>query len=182
MPRALIAMGSNLGDRGGLLRSGLASLRAAEGIVVEGASPIVATAAVGGPAGQPDFLNAVVRIRTALEPRELLGLCHRIEAEHDRVRLERWGPRTLDLDIIDVDGVVLDDPELSIPHPRAAQRAFVLAPWAMLEPEAELGGRRVAELAGRAPDADGIRPGVLRMEDPGAAAQGAPGADDTTGG
>ncbi|WP_144794806.1 2-amino-4-hydroxy-6-hydroxymethyldihydropteridine diphosphokinase [Kocuria palustris] len=168
MPRALLALGSNLGDRGRLLRSAVEALRAEEQVVVEGVSPVVVTQAVGGPDGQPDFLNGVVRIRTSLPPQGLLELCQRIEAEHDRVRLERWGPRTLDLDIIDYDGIVLDDPALTLPHPRAAGRAFVLAPWAMLEPEAVLAGRRVSELAREAEDLGGLDPRALRLEDLGA--------------
>ena len=172
MPRALIALGSNLGDRGQLLRSAVESLRAEPGVAVEAVSPIAITDPVGGPPGQPQFLNGVLRLSTELSPWALLALCQRIESEHDRVRVQRWGPRTLDLDIIDYDGAVLDDPELSIPHPRAHERAFVLFPWALLEPRAELAGRSVAELAGQAQDAQGIRAQTFRLED-------APGEDET---
>lgn len=172
MPRALIGMGSNLGDRGQLLRSAVEQLRAAPGVSVEAVSPIAITDPVGGPPGQPQFLNGVVRLSTELSPRELLALCQRIEADHDRVRLERWGPRTLDLDIIDFDGALMDDPELTIPHPRAHERAFVLFPWALLEPQAELAGSRIAELAAQASDARGVRAQTFRLED-------APGEDET---
>ena len=134
MPRALIGMGSNLGDRGQLLRSAVEQLREAPGVSVEAVSPIAITDPVGGPPGQPQFLNGVVRLSTELPPEDLLALCQRIEADHDRVRLERWGPRTLDLDIIDYDGAELDGPELILPHPRAHERAFVLVPWLDADP------------------------------------------------
>lgn len=178
MPRAIIALGSNLGDRGPLLRSAVDALEAHDRVSVEAVSPIVSTSAVGGPAGQPDFLNGVARITTSLPPFRLLELCQRIEAEHDRVRLERWGPRTLDLDIVDYDGLVMDEPTLTLPHPRADRRAFVLVPWSMLEPDAVLDGRRVAQLAQEAPDRDGIAAQTLSLDDVGAgpAAQG-PGDD-----
>lgn len=156
MARALIALGSNLGERQELLRGAVRDLAAADAVVVEGVSPAVQSRPVGGPSGQPDYLNAVVRVRTDRPPHDLLALCQRIEADHGRERRERWGPRTLDLDLIDYDGRVLDDPVLTLPHPRAHERAFVLVPWSLLEPGAVLGDRPVRELARQAPDREGV--------------------------
>lgn len=164
MARAVLALGSNLGDRGQLLRSAVGDLRVQEGLAVEGVSPVVVTRPVGGPPDQPDFLNAVVRITTTLAPFQLLRLCQRIEADHDRVRSVRWGPRTVDLDIIDYDGIEMDEPTLTLPHALAEQRAFVLLPWSLLEPQALLRGRRVAELAERAPDRSGISAQVFSLD------------------
>ena len=98
-----------------------------------------ASAPVGGPP-QPDFLNAVVRIRTILSPRELLGACQGIEMVHGRERHEPNGPRTLDIDMIDFDGAEASAKDLTLPHPRAHERAFVLVPWSHMEPEATLPG------------------------------------------
>jgi 2-amino-4-hydroxy-6-hydroxymethyldihydropteridine diphosphokinase len=94
---------------------------------------------VGGPP-QPDYLNAVLLIQTGLPPRDLLDAIHAIEAGFGRVRAERFGPRTLDIDIISYQGQVSDDPELTLPHPRAHERLFVLLPWSDLDPGAELPG------------------------------------------
>ena len=95
------------------------------------------TAPAGGPE-QGDFLNAVVVIDTPLGPEELLAGLQRIEDDHGRIRVERWGPRTLDLDLVVMDGVRCDTPELTIPHPRAADRRFVLAPLVEVWPDAEM--------------------------------------------
>jgi 2-amino-4-hydroxy-6-hydroxymethyldihydropteridine diphosphokinase len=103
-------------------------------------SPVYQTAPVGGPV-QPDYLNAVLIVRTGLRPRDLLEAAHGIEAEFGRVRGERFGPRTLDIDIITYEGEVSSDPVLTLPHPRAHERAFVLAPWRDIDAEAEVPGR-----------------------------------------
>ncbi|NHU85625.1 2-amino-4-hydroxy-6-hydroxymethyldihydropteridine diphosphokinase [Kocuria sp. JC486] len=158
MRQAVIALGSNLGDRAELLRAALADLQASDGIEVLGASPVVVTRPVGGPEGQPDFLNAVLKVQTTLGPFELLRTCQRIEDAHDRVREVQWGPRTLDVDIIDFGGLSMDEPTLTLPHPRARERAFVLVPWSMIDPDATLAGEPVRELAQRAPDLPGIAP------------------------
>lgn len=158
MRQVIIALGSNLGDRAELLRAALADLRAAKDIEVLDASPVVVTRPVGGPEGQPDFLNAVVKVQTTLGPFELLKVCQAIEDAHDRVRDVRWGPRTVDLDIIDFGGLRMDEPVLTLPHPRAAERAFVLVPWSMMDSEARLIGRPVRELAQEADDLPGIAP------------------------
>ena len=153
----VLALGGNVGDVSSTLRAAIADLRSASGFVVEAVSPLARTAAVG-PA-QADYLNAVLTGRTDLSARELLGLTSSIEDAHGRVRAQRWGPRTLDIDIVAVDGVASSEPDLVLPHPRARERAFVLMPWARIEPDAVLpgpGGGSVAALAAAAPDRDGV--------------------------
>lgn len=102
-------------------------------------SPVYETVPVGGPP-QPDYLNAVLLARTTLSSPVLLDRLHEVEAAFDRVREVRWGPRTLDIDIITVAGEVSADPQLTLPHPRAHERAFVLAPWHDADPDAVLPG------------------------------------------
>ena len=119
-------------------------------------SPVYETVPAGGPP-QPDYLNAVLLARTTLASRTLLDRLHQVEAAFDRVRMVRWGPRTLDIDIISVAGEVSAGPELTLPHPRAHERAFVLAPWHDVDPDAVLPdhGPVTALLAGT--DRSGIR-------------------------
>jgi 2-amino-4-hydroxy-6-hydroxymethyldihydropteridine diphosphokinase len=131
MTRAFLGLGSNLGERQRYLAEAVQSLGAA----VQRVSPWYETDPVGGPGGQGAYLNLVVEVDVSLSPRELLAVCHRLEAAADRVRDERWGPRTLDVDILWVDGVEVDEPDLQIPHPRMFERRFVLAPLADLAPE-----------------------------------------------
>ena len=128
--RAFLGLGSNLGDRRQLLRDAIGSL---DGVVA--VSPVYETEPVGGPGGQGAFLNLVVEIDTDLPPRQLLGVCHRLETAASRVRDVRWGPRTLDVDILWIDGVEVDEPDLQVPHPRMWRRRFVLAPLADLAPD-----------------------------------------------
>jgi 2-amino-4-hydroxy-6-hydroxymethyldihydropteridine diphosphokinase len=167
--RALLAVGANLGDRLGTLQGCVQAVGGLAETDVLAISPVYETAPVGGPA-QPDYLNAVLIVATALGPRALLAATQRIEADFGRVRLpgaERFGPRTLDIDIISYDEEISDDPVLTLPHPRAHERAFVLAPWHDLDPAATVPGRGpVAGLlatlpavaAGAAGGPDGIRP------------------------
>jgi 2-amino-4-hydroxy-6-hydroxymethyldihydropteridine diphosphokinase len=138
--RAVIALGSNLGDRLDNLQGGLDALFDAPGLDFAAVSPVFETSPVGGP-GQPAYLNAVLVARTLLPARALLERCHGVEAAFGRVRAERWGARTLDLDIIVYGDEVSDDPELTLPHPRAHERAFVLAPWCAADPAARIPGR-----------------------------------------
>jgi len=138
--RAVLAVGSNLGDRLGTLQACVAAIEALPDTDVLAVSPVYETDPVGGPA-QPDYLNAVLVVRTGLKPRELLAAANRIEADLGRARAERFGPRTLDVDIISYAGQVSDDPVLTLPHPRAHERAFVLAPWHDIDPRAALPGR-----------------------------------------
>ena len=110
-------------------------------------SAIFETAPVGGPA-QPDFYNAVVLVDTTLTSSELLAVAHSLEAAAGRVRLEHWGPRTLDVDVLAYDDERSDDPELTLPHPRAYERAFVVLPWLEIDPDGRIDGRgTLAELA-----------------------------------
>lgn len=167
----VIALGSNLGDRGQTLRSALEALATRAGVIVTDTSPIVETDPVGGPAGQPPFLNAIALARTDLDPEELLGVLHEVEAAHGRTREVRWGARTLDLDLIQygrpgtAGEVCSAAPALTLPHPRAAERAFVLVPWNLADPSARLrvgkdvgGIRPVRELLAGL-DRSGVRPG-----------------------
>ena len=165
---AVVALGANLGDREAALRGALDALDGTEGVAVDAVSPVAATRPVGG-SDQPEYLNAVALVRTRLAPDELLTVLNRVEAQFGRVRLERWGPRTLDLDLISYGDVqtatevVSDDPHLTLPHPRAHERAFVLVPWSQVQPDALLrtpGGavRPVRELADAAPDRAGLLP------------------------
>jgi 2-amino-4-hydroxy-6-hydroxymethyldihydropteridine diphosphokinase len=135
----VLALGSNLGDRRETLKDAADAIARITGVRVLTMSPVYETVPVGGPP-QPDYLNAVVLARTTLPTRDLLDRLHEVEAEFDRVRLVRWGPRTLDIDIITVEGELSDDPELTLPHPRAHERAFVLAPWHDIDPDADLPG------------------------------------------
>lgn len=155
--KAILALGSNLGERNDTLSTAVADLVDPPEVRLLGVSPVVQTKAVGGPEGQPDFLNMVMAVETTLTPLELLRHCHDVEQKHHRAREVRWGPRTLDVDIIVFGDLVSDDPILTIPHPRAAERAFVLYPWSLLEPHAQLEGRSVAELAAVASDMPDIR-------------------------
>ncbi len=135
MPRATVALGSNLGDRLVQLRSGVDGLaRLGEVVAV---SSLYETEPVGGPV-QGRYLNAVVLLETELEPEELLARLHQIEEDADRTRDVYWGPRTLDLDLITHDGRQVDLPHLTVPHPRAHERRFVLAPLAEVAPDAVL--------------------------------------------
>lgn len=149
---SVLALGANLGDRVTTLRAAVRELSAADGVWLVAVSPCVETEHVGGP-DQPQFLNAVAVVATTLAPHDLLALANRVEAGHGRVRLEVNGPRTLDVDIITYGGLVYSDEVLTLPHPRAASRAFVLVPWSLVDPDAVLlGAGPVAELARRAAD------------------------------
>jgi 2-amino-4-hydroxy-6-hydroxymethyldihydropteridine diphosphokinase len=128
--RVFLGLGSNQGDRWKLLRDAVASLPD-----VVAVSPVYETDPVGGPSGQGQYLNCVVELDTALPPRRLLGICHRLESAADRVRTERWGPRTLDVDILLVGDLVVDEPDLQIPHKLLRERRFVLQPLRDLAPE-----------------------------------------------
>ena len=153
---AVLALGSNLGQKDSTLDSAIAALRAHPDIEVLAVSPRAVTKAVGGPADQPDYVNLVLKVATTLKPFELLGACQQIEADHDRVREVRWGPRTLDIDMITYGTLTQASPILTLPHPRAHERAFVLAPWSWLEPDATLAGTPITELLERCTDRDGL--------------------------
>lgn len=149
---AILSLGSNLGDRELTVRRAVRDIAGLDGVVVVAASGLVETAAVkpeGVDERAPAYLNAVVAIRTTLQPHDLLTAVNGIEAAHGRVREVRWGDRTLDIDIVAFGGLELDTPELTLPHPRAAERSFVLAPWLQVDPDAMIpGAGRVADLLG----------------------------------
>ena len=157
---AVLALGTNLGDRDRHLHDALALLAATDGIDVEWTGPVLETAPVGGPEGQGAFLNSVIGVRTVLGPFALLEAAHRAERAARRERLVRWGPRTLDVDVITYGDWSSRDETLTVPHPRAHERAFVLAPWHAARPGDELPGRGpIEELLAGAADRDGLRPG-----------------------
>jgi 2-amino-4-hydroxy-6-hydroxymethyldihydropteridine diphosphokinase len=140
---AYLALGSNLGDRAAHLAAAQAGLAALPGCRVETLSPIYETAPLG-PGPQADYLNAVLRLHTTLEPLALLDAALALEAARGRVRRERWGARTLDIDLLLMGELSLAHPRLTLPHPALLTRAFVLAPLADLAPDLVLAGRSVA--------------------------------------
>lgn len=155
--RSVLALGSNLGESGDTLSLAVADLVDSPRVRLREVSPIVLTKAVGGP-DQPDYLNMVVEVETDFSPYELLEHCQAVENKHLRVRTVRWGPRTLDIDIITFGEYTSQDVQLTIPHPRAATRAFVLQPWAWMDSAAVLDGRLVSELVEQAEDLGGLVP------------------------
>ena len=162
MTAVVLALGSNLGDRQDILQGAVDAIVGLPGVRVTAVSPVYETVPVGGPA-QPDYLNAIVLADAARPARELLDRLHEIEAAFDRVLVVRWGPRTLDIDVIDFGGERSDDPELTLPHPRAHERAFVLGPWRDVDPDAALPGHGpVAGLLAKA-DRSGLRRSNLSL-------------------
>ena len=127
--RAFLGLGSNLGDREATLRGAIASIPD-----VVAVSPVYETDPVGGPE-QDAYLNVVVELDTERSPRQLLEHCRRLESDAQRVRTERWGPRTLDVDVLLVGDLTVDEPDLQVPHPRMYDRRFVLAPLRDLAPD-----------------------------------------------
>ena len=142
----VLALGSNLGDRLANLQGGVDALCAEPGLDQVALSPVYESAPVGGPA-QPDYLNAVLVAVTSLPARSVLDRARAAEAARHRVREQRWGPRTLDIDVIVYGDEVSADPDLTLPHPRAHERGFVLAPWHDVDPDAVIPGRgKIADL------------------------------------
>jgi 2-amino-4-hydroxy-6-hydroxymethyldihydropteridine diphosphokinase len=133
--KAVIALGANIGDPEEQMEIAIALLR--ESLDLIAISSIIKTAPVGGPA-QPDYLNAVCIVESDLSASDLLALLHGIEKSLGRVREERWGPRTIDLDLIQYGTILSSADELTLPHPRAHERSFVLEPWFEIEPDAIL--------------------------------------------
>lgn len=150
---AVVALGTNLGDRRAMLDAAVAELHRlplTEDVRVADPIESVAVTQDGPDENAPAYLNSVALLRTQLAPSVLLGLLHTIEARHGRVRRERWGDRTLDLDLIAYGDLISDDPHLLVPHPRAAERDFVLQPWLLLDADAVVPGvGRVDELLAR---------------------------------
>ena len=132
--RSAIAFGSNIGESLAILEGAMKSLEKTPGIIIKAKSSLYRTAPVGGPS-QPDYLNGAAILEVQLSPQKLLDTLLNIEQEFGRVRQEHWGPRTLDLDILLFDDLILETPDLQIPHPRMTQRAFVLVPLAEIAPD-----------------------------------------------
>ena len=150
MTSAVLSVGSNMGDRLAYLRSALDRMRPC----VDAVSPVYETPP-WGPVSQPDYLNAVILASDdTADPPVWLARAHAAEDAAGRVRDQRWGPRTLDVDVIAVDDIELNDPDLTLPHPRAAERAFVLVPWLAVDPEARLSGGSVADLVAQLPPSE----------------------------
>ena len=170
--RVVLAIGGNLGDVPVTLMHTVEALSYMEGFQIDDVSPIMRTKPVLAPgqAPQPDYWNAVVVGSAIATPDELFAQTSRIERELGRERHERWGARTVDIDIIQIEGLASSDPVLTLPHPRAKERAFVLAPWLLCEPDAVLEGvGRVSDLLADTPDREGIIDAVDDwLEDPAA--------------
>jgi 2-amino-4-hydroxy-6-hydroxymethyldihydropteridine diphosphokinase len=149
--RAILALGGNLGDRKATIKAAIKDIKALDGVEVISKSPLYESFAAteeGPDESAPRYLNGVIEIETTLKPGVLLTAVRKIETAHGRVRLERWGSRTLDIDIITYGSLIKDGKRLTIPHPRAYQRAFVVVPWAAMDPSAKLLGHgSVAALA-----------------------------------
>ncbi|MDT6986098.1 2-amino-4-hydroxy-6-hydroxymethyldihydropteridine diphosphokinase [Streptomyces lusitanus] len=157
--RAVVSLGANLGNRLETLQGAVDALEDTPGIRVKAVSPVYETEPWGvEPGSQPSYFNAVAVLKTTLPPSSLLERAQAVEEAFHRVRDERWGPRTLDVDIVAYADLHSDDPRLTLPHPRAHERAFVLAPWLDIDPAAELPGRGpVADLLD-AVTRDGVTP------------------------
>jgi 2-amino-4-hydroxy-6-hydroxymethyldihydropteridine diphosphokinase len=156
---AVVALGSNLGNRLETLQGAIDALEDTPGVRIKAVSPVYETEPWGvEPGSQPAYFNAVVVLKTTLPPSSLLERAHAVEEAFHRVRDEHWGPRTLDVDIVSYAEVVSDDPQLTLPHPRAHERAFVLAPWHDLDPEAQLPGRGTVAGLLDAVTRDGVAP------------------------
>jgi len=139
--RAALGLGSNLGDRAATLRAAIADIAGWPGSRIAAVSPVYETDPVGGPVGQGPYLNAVVLLDTRRQPHELLTLAHATEQAQGRVRGQRWGARTLDVDVLAVGNCVVHDESLTVPHPRAHLRRFVLVPWADVDPDFVVPGK-----------------------------------------
>lgn len=158
MVRSYLGLGSNVGDRLGNLTRAVELLQARRRVAVVRSSRVYETAPVGGPP-QPDFLNAVVEVETELSPRELLQACLEVEGALGRVRGERWGPRTIDVDILTYGREEVAEADLTVPHPRMHERGFVLVPLLELDADPPLpGGRRAWRLRLGPETLGGVRP------------------------
>ncbi|MVA76985.1 2-amino-4-hydroxy-6-hydroxymethyldihydropteridine diphosphokinase [Auraticoccus sp. F435] len=155
--QVVFALGSNDGDPLSNLQGAVAALRDTPDVIVVDVSSVYETDAVGGPADNPPFLNAVVLAETTLDETTLLERALAIEDAYGRVRREHWGPRTLDVDLVVVGRAQVERPDLRLPHPRAHERAFVLVPWAEVEPAGEIPGHgMIADLL-ESLDTSGVR-------------------------
>jgi 2-amino-4-hydroxy-6-hydroxymethyldihydropteridine diphosphokinase len=156
--RAALALGSNLGDRLDYLQAAVDAITESPGITPVAVSSVYETEPVGTRIDQPQFLNAVLIVDTSLPPRSLFERCKAAEDAFGRSRKEPKGPRTLDLDLLAVGDYTIDDPDLIVPHPQFAERAFVLIPWAEVDPDFEVPGHgRVADLRDASTDKHEVR-------------------------
>ena len=158
---ALIALGGNVGDVRATFRAAIVDICELAQATLRARSPDYATPPWGD-TNQPRFINACIEIETGLDPHALLNALHAVEAKHgrDRARETRWGPRSLDLDLIAYDDIALADPGVTLPHPRLFERAFVLVPLADIAPDRVIAGRRVREVL-----ADLSTEGIVRLPD-----------------
>lgn len=162
MADVVLALGSNLGDSARILQGAVSALEAIEGLRLRGVSSVFETDPVGGPEQEP-YLNAVVVGDTDLTPIDLLEATQQVEQSFHRVRDVRWGPRTLDVDILAIGDLTLDSERLTVPHPRAHERGFVLVPWADVDPDGMVPGRgAVIDLLEQV-TAEGVRPTDVRL-------------------
>lgn len=145
MTEAFLGLGSNLGDRAAMLRAAVTALDATHGVRVTRISSLYETPP-WGPVPQGPYLNACIAIETSLSPREVLDLGLAIERDHGRERAVRWGPRTLDIDLLLYGNEAIDEDGLIVPHPRMAERAFVLVPLAEIAPELVVAGRAIPDI------------------------------------
>ena len=165
LTKVVYSIGSNLGDRMSNLQGAVDAIRDTPDVIVVDVSSVYESDPVGGPAGSPKFLNLVIVAETTLEPRTLLERAQAIEDAFGRVRGERWAPRTLDVDLIMVGKTQSDQPDLRLPHPLAHQRAFVLAPWAEIDPRGSLTGKgAVADLVNAVDLSSMVRRDDLQIE------------------
>jgi 2-amino-4-hydroxy-6-hydroxymethyldihydropteridine diphosphokinase len=156
LTKVVYSVGSNLGDRLANLQGAVDAIRDTPDVIVVDVSAVYETAPVGGPADSPAFLNLVIVAETTLEPRTLLERAQAVEDAYGRVRVERWAPRTLDVDLIMVGRAQTQESDLQLPHPLAHERGFVLLPWLEIDPTATLPGHgAVADLV-RDVDASGV--------------------------
>ena len=158
----VVSVGANLGDRAAALQGALDGLMATPGVTVTAVSRVYETDPVGGPE-QPAYLNAVVAGETTLKPHELLTCAQAIESDWHRTREVRWGPRTLDIDIITMGTAKVTSEVLTLPHPRAHERAFVCRPLLDVDPSARIGDESVADLVSTL-SMDGVRPTDLALD------------------
>jgi len=154
--KATLSLGSNLGDRLAYLQGAIDALDIATGTKVHSISSVFETDPVGGP-DQGDYLNAVVVLKTILSPQQLLEVTQQIENASNRVREVHWGPRTLDIDILAMDNEQFETDLLTLPHPRAHERGFVLLPWSELDPNFVIPGNGTVTQALNQVDVDGVR-------------------------
>lgn len=159
MMKSYLGLGSNLGDRLETLKVAVSLLDAVDGAHVTRSSRVYETDPIGGPEGQPAFLNAVVEVETSLDARALLEACLGVERKMGRVRSERWGPRNIDVDLLTFGHERIDEEDLTVPHPLMHERLFVLAPLLELDADPSLpGGRSVMTMRLDHVDVSGARP------------------------